>query len=227
MWTPQGVHLTIVSLLLIYEFKVESTWSPRLPVDECNLQMVQFWAASWHWNVEGDCGGSQSLLLWWFIGMETWEWAVIVRGGIFAHLATYPFLSLYLLPTPFPPFYPALIPSLRPMSEPGSGLKVLFWVGGDTKANMFKEVSNSDHFDCDFNFHHSIFYRSSKIANIIICILYIHKNVFTILIWTILICGFAYVVILFQSCKISIYIKVLCWFHIFTYLHCKQLSHSK
>jgi len=61
-------------------------------------------------------------------------------------------------------------------------------------------------FDRAFYFHHSIFPRYPKIVKIIICILYIYKNVSTILISAIPICGFDYLVISFQNYRISIYI---------------------
>ena len=61
-------------------------------------------------------------------------------------------------------------------------------------------------FDRAFYFHRSIFSRHPKIVKIIICILYIYKNVSTILISAIPICGFDYLVISFQNYRISIYI---------------------
>jgi hypothetical protein len=74
-------------------------------------------------------------------------------------------------------------------------------------------------FDCDFNFHCSIFYRSHKIAKI--------KNVSTILIQALFICGLIYMVISFQSCKISIYIAIPCWFWNSVNGDYKTQSHGK
>ena len=61
-------------------------------------------------------------------------------------------------------------------------------------------------FNRAFYFHRSIFSRYHKIVKIIICILYIYKNVSTMLISAIPICGFDYLVISFQNYRISIYI---------------------
>jgi hypothetical protein len=55
-------------------------------------------------------------------------------------------------------------------------------------------------------------------------ILYLHKILSKNLI---LICWFGYVVILFQSYRISFYITNLSWFWHFTHLHHKQQYHSK
>src|ERR1700683_5114229 len=54
---------------------------------------------------------------------------------------------------------------------------------------------------------------------IIIYILYIHENASHNLIREILNCGFGYMVISFQSYKISIYIDIPHQFRPFTYLH--------
>src|SRR5882762_441447 len=62
-------------------------------------------------------------------------------------------------------------------------------------------------FNCEFDLHCSILYRSLKILKIVNYILYIHKNVSIILICMNLNCEFGYVVISFQSYKISIYIN--------------------
>jgi hypothetical protein len=82
-------------------------------------------------------------------------------------------------------------------------------------------------FNCAFNFHHSIFYRSPKIMKIILYILYIYKNVSTNLIKAIPICEFVYTVILFQNYKISIYIKNMCRFWNSVNRDYKIQSHSK
>jgi hypothetical protein len=66
--------------------------------------------------------------------------------------------------------------------------------------------------DHNFDFHHSISYSDLKIVKIIVCILYIWKDVYTILNQEILICGGIYMVISFQSYEISIYIKKMCRF---------------
>jgi hypothetical protein len=55
-------------------------------------------------------------------------------------------------------------------------------------------------FDRNFDFSRSIFYRCLKIMKIIVYVLYIHNNVFLILLTAILICSIGYIVISFQSC---------------------------
>jgi hypothetical protein len=64
-------------------------------------------------------------------------------------------------------------------------------------------------FDHNFDFDCSISYRASKIMKIIIYNLYIFKNLFTILTQAMLISVSVYMVISFQSYKISFYIKNL------------------
>ena len=56
---------------------------------------------------------------------------------------------------------------------------------------------------------------------IITYILYIHENVSTILFWENPIGELGYVIISFQSYRISFYIKIPCRFLPFTYLHYK------
>jgi len=62
-------------------------------------------------------------------------------------------------------------------------------------------------FDRDVEFHRNIFYRLPKIVKVIMYILSIYKNVYRILLKAIHICGLVYMVISFQSYKISIYIE--------------------
>ena len=107
------------------------------------------------------------------------------------------------------------------------------WMSGRWHKDKHVELSRLEEFqtptvfDHDFNFHCNTFHSSPKIMKIIIDILYIHKNVSAVLIWAILICGFGCMIILFQRCRISFFIKIPCQFRLFTYLHYKQLSHRK
>jgi hypothetical protein len=63
-------------------------------------------------------------------------------------------------------------------------------------------------------------------TKIIIYTLYIHRIVFVIFIREILTCESGYVVISFKSYNIFFYIKNMCRFHCFTYLHYKMISHG-
>jgi hypothetical protein len=77
----------------------------------------------------------------------------------------------------------------------------------DVDLSRLAEFQTPTIFDHNFDFHCTIFYRGPKIAKMIIYIIYICKNVSTILIQAILICGCVYMVISFQSYKITIYIE--------------------
>jgi hypothetical protein len=97
----------------------------------------------------------------------------MVGGGWLAHLATYILTHLsisFLLSSHSSPLAP--IPSLKPMGGSDNGPKALRLV----------EFQTPTVFDCDFNSHHSLFYWPPKIMKIILYILYVHKNVSTILI---------------------------------------------
>ena len=77
----------------------------------------------------------------------------------------------------------------------------------DADLSRLAEFQTPTILDRNFNFHRSISYSDLKIVKIIVCILYICKDVYTSLNYAILICGGVYMVISFQSYEISIYIK--------------------
>ena len=60
-------------------------------------------------------------------------------------------------------------------------------------------------FNCNCNFDYNTFYKPPKITIIIIYILYVHENVSTILFQEIQIHEFGYVIILFESYRISFF----------------------
>src|ERR1700683_915860 len=82
-------------------------------------------------------------------------------------------------------------------------------------------------FDQDCDFHHRTIFRPPKIMKIIIYILYIHEKVFAMFLQAIPNCGFGYVIILFQSYRISFYIEIPHWFRLVLIYTTKQLSHGK
>ena len=67
-----------------------------------------------------------------------------------------------------------------------------------------------------------IAYFTGLLIKIIICTLYLDENVSMVLI-----CGFCYVIISFESYRISFYNENTRWFCCFTYLYYKQQSHGK
>ena len=62
---------------------------------------------------------------------------------------------------------------------------------------------------------------------VIIYILYIHENVSTILFWENPISELGYMIILFQSYRISFYIEIPHWFRLLLIDTTKLQSHSK
>jgi|SRR6267154_1486857 len=110
----------------------------------------------------------------------------MVSGGGCAHPATYtPFptslFSLHSLPT----LLSLLLAFPETQDRSGIGPKVSRLVLNRVEATQrqtpcLAEFQTSTVFDLDFDLHHSIFYDASKIVKIIICILYIHSNIFII-----------------------------------------------
>ena len=138
-------------------------------------------------------------------------------GGGDAHLVTCNIscLSFSSLPLSYP-LCPLLHSSPRPI---GVGIPRLWSVrssGRSGHEEYFKsrlaKFQTPTVFDRDLDFYCSTFYRYAEIMKIIIYILYVHKNVSYNLIPEILSCECGYVVISFQSYKISIYIDIPRWF---------------
>jgi hypothetical protein len=94
-------------------------------------------------------------------------------------------LSLSSLPTPLPslptPNPPYSLPIDRVTVVCG---RLRACSGRERRVDLSRlaEFQTPTIFDRDFDLHRSIFYRAPKIMKIIKYILYIHKNVFTILI---------------------------------------------
>ena len=114
-------------------------------------------------------------------------------------------------PTSPYPFYPTLIPYLPTPDPPDSPpVGCVTFVRGRLRACSGRErcfdlwrlaeFQTPTIFNHNFDFSCSIFYSCPKIMNMIICVLYIHQNVFPILLQEILICRIGYMVISFQSC---------------------------
>jgi hypothetical protein len=146
------------------------------------------------------------------MGGEVVWWVVVLVLTCLAPLL----LLLYFQPTP--------LPSLLIPNPPHSPL--IGWVSPPFVVGCVLVADKRDTSTCcvwwrfqtptilnrNFNFHCSISYSDTKIMKIIVYILYIYKDVSTILHQTILICGGVYMVISFQSYEISIYIEKTCWF---------------
>ena len=110
----------------------------------------------------------------------------MVSGGGCAHPATYtPFptslFSLHSLPT----LLSLLLAFPETQDRSGIGPKVSRLVLNRVEATQrqtpcLAEFQTPTVFDLDFDLHRSIFYDAPKIVEIIICILYIHSNIFII-----------------------------------------------
>jgi hypothetical protein len=126
----------------------------------------------------------------------------------------------YLAPLLLLHFFPPTPLPSRPIPNPPFS-PLMGWVkrwhacsGRERDADLscLAEFQTPTFLNCNFDFHSSISYSDPKIVKIIVCIHYICKDVSMILNLEILICGGVYMVILFQSYEISIYIEKMCWF---------------
>ena len=121
---------------------------------------------------------------------------------------TLSYLSLPLPLCPLPPLPETTCPPGRRSFAVGRCSAAVHEQGLDWQCPVLAEFQTPTIFDCNFYFSCSSVYSSPKIVKIIIYILYIHKNAVAISIWKIPVCGFGYVVILFQSSRIYFYIEI-------------------
>jgi hypothetical protein len=135
-------------------------------------------------------------VVWWVVVLFVLTWHPFC-------FSSFPPTPLPYLPTPSPPYSPltSCVTVVRGRLRGCSGREECVHL------SRLAEFQTPTIFDRDFEFHRSIFYRPPKIVKIIMYILYIYKNVYGILFQAIHICGLVYMVISFQSYKISIYIE--------------------